>query len=151
MPHDLIIGSINNGLVRSKPNSLESVTVFQSKIQLRSTYLKMSHSPPSLGVIVLCHVPSFSVQQVSTRYDSIVTTFISLLFSLILNKTSDMWSKGNPMVIKKKKLSTQMFFTLSLSLFNSSTPPSSAVKLEKSLTHVSMLPSLRWFSIDLIT
>ena len=50
-----------------------------------------------------------------------------------------------------------MFFTLSLSLsliillFNSSTPPSSAIKLEKSLTHVSMLPSLRWFSTDLVT
>ena len=48
-----------------------------------------------------------------------------------------------------------MFFTLSLSLSlslsNSSTPPNSIVKLERSLTHMSMLPSLRWFSTNLIT
>ena len=89
--------------------------------------------------------------------------FISLLFSLILNRTSDMWYKGNPMVIKKKNSQHRCFslsllvFSLSLSLsliillFNNSTPPSSTVKLEKSLTHVSMLPILWWFSTDLIT
>ena len=90
--------------------------------------------------------------------------FISLLFYLILNRTCDIWYKGNPMVIKKKTLNTDVFhflylFSLSLSLslsliillFNNSTPPSSAVKLEKSLTHMSMLPILWWFSTDLIT